>query len=183
MFDWKRQYFNYLENTHLQNIPEITNSGAQSKAAPLTSRGEETSAPAKTAAGAEKPGKKGGAGQGEQATPRKESGTDGAGDDQIDSGGSGFLDLNNVDLNFYNDLLGGVPSECVSVELLLHSLLEQVAATTTSAEDSGEDKSKNGLKEDGLDASLAEHLSGLFLKLALSDEEKKVSGKILWNIK
>ena len=74
---------------------------------------------------------------------------------------------------------GGVPSECVSVELLLHSLLEQVSATTCSVEDQAEEKggkgAGGGTREDGLDASLAEHLSGLFLKLALSDEEKKVS--------
>ena len=102
-------------------------------------------------------------------TPRKE-------EEENQESDYDFLDLSNLDLNFYDDLLSTVPSDCVSVELMLHCMLEQVSSSTTpSGAMMPPNPSKPVVREDGLDASLAEHLSGLLLKLALNEDEKKVS--------
>ena len=167
MFDWKRQYNNYLENTNFQNIPEVTRTIVDTSGG-VTTRGDDTSAPAKTQTGqSEKERVKK-----VSETPRKEVDV---GQDQTDFGDLHFLDLANLDLNYYNDLLTSVPSDCTSVELIMHCLLEQVASSTAV---SGEMLPPSQIKEppraDGLDANLAQHLSGVLLKLPLTNDEKKV---------
>ena len=176
MFDWKRQYYNYLENTNFQNIPEVSHTVVDYVSMPATTAREDQSAPAKGQTGqSDKAEKQAGGAGGKKVvgpeTPRK----DGDGLDENQDADYDFLDLAHLDLSFYNDLLATVPSDCISVELTMHCMLEQIACSSApsgSSVPSGQPKLPT--RPDGLDASLAEHLSGLLLKLALNDDEKKV---------
>ncbi|XP_063726297.1 sperm-associated antigen 17-like isoform X2 [Symsagittifera roscoffensis] len=175
MFDWKRQYYNYLENTNFQNIPEVSHTVVDYVSMPATTAREDQSAPAKGQTGqSDKAEKQAGGAGGKKVvgpeTPRK----DGDGLDENQDADYDFLDLAHLDLSFYNDLLATVPSDCISVELTMHCMLEQIACSSApsgSSVPAGQPKLPT--RPDGLDASLAEHLSGLLLKLALNDDEKK----------
>lgn len=81
-------------------------------------------------------------------------------------------DLNSdVDMRYYRDLMDNIPHECVSVPLVLHCMVEQVAATSENRlPPSAETKLP---RADGLCDTLADHLNKLASNLALDSNEKK----------
>lgn len=78
-----------------------------------------------------------------------------------------------VDTRFYEDVLSGLPQETISVETMMHAMLDQVEATER-------DELPPSLmvppqRGDHVDHGLAAHLAKLALRLPLTAEEVHVS--------
>ncbi|KAK7474792.1 hypothetical protein BaRGS_00033973 [Batillaria attramentaria] len=81
------------------------------------------------------------------------------------------------DMRCYNDMMNSVPQESMSVCLVLHCMLEQVVATEENREPPSEQTPQP--RVDGLSGQVAEHLSGIAFKLALSEDEHKALSEVL----
>ncbi|XP_076445026.1 sperm-associated antigen 17-like isoform X2 [Babylonia areolata] len=81
------------------------------------------------------------------------------------------------DMRFYNDLMNTVPQESVSVFSMMNCMLEQVVATEENREPPSEQPAAN--RNDGLSSHVADHLSSVAFRLALSEEEHKVLSSVL----
>ncbi|VDQ00474.1 unnamed protein product [Trichobilharzia regenti] len=79
-----------------------------------------------------------------------------------------------VDMRFYSEVLQGLPVESTSVELILHAVLEQVAATENGIlprKISIDEKART----EGIDPNIARNIANEVDKLLLSDAERSVS--------
>nr|KAG5694504.1 hypothetical protein BaRGS_014235 [Batillaria attramentaria] len=81
------------------------------------------------------------------------------------------------DMRCYNDMMNSVPQESMSVCLVLHCMMEQVVATEENREPPSEQTPQP--RVDGLSGQVAEHLSGIAFKLALSEDEHKALSEVL----
>ncbi|KAL8578119.1 hypothetical protein ACOMHN_055439 [Nucella lapillus] len=81
------------------------------------------------------------------------------------------------DMRYYNDLMNTVPQESVSVFLMMNCMLEQVVATEENREPPSEQPPAN--RNDGLSASVADQLTNVAFKLALSEDEHKNLSSVL----
>ncbi|KAK3098986.1 hypothetical protein FSP39_024961, partial [Pinctada imbricata] len=87
------------------------------------------------------------------------------------------LDLKpEVDMRYYNDLMNCIPQESASVPLMLHCMLEQVAATEENIDPPSEQPPPR--RKDGLNSDLASYISSMAFKLALSEDEHSVLSDI-----
>ncbi|CAH1799483.1 unnamed protein product [Owenia fusiformis] len=75
-----------------------------------------------------------------------------------------------VDLRYYKELMSCVPQESVSVPLIMHCMLEQIQATEDGKLPPSEQSKPP--RTDGLDPTLASHISGMAFKLALTQDEQ-----------
>ena len=78
-----------------------------------------------------------------------------------------------VDMRFYQDVLSGVPAETISVETMVHAMLDQVEATERDELPPSEIVPPQ--RADHVDHTLAGHLAKLALRLPLSAEEVQVT--------
>nr|CAH8849034.1 unnamed protein product [Trichobilharzia regenti] len=78
-----------------------------------------------------------------------------------------------VDMRFYSEVLQGLPVESTSVELILHAVLEQVAATENGIlprKISIDEKART----EGIDPNIARNIANEVDKLLLSDAERSM---------
>ncbi|XP_064627357.1 sperm-associated antigen 17-like isoform X2 [Lineus longissimus] len=76
-----------------------------------------------------------------------------------------------ADMRYYNDLMNTLPQESISVELVMHCMLEQLQATEEDRQPPSETPAP--IHSDGLDSQLSSHLNQIAFKLALSSEEQQ----------
>ncbi|KAM6290429.1 sperm-associated antigen 17 [Porphyrio hochstetteri] len=147
--DWRRQHFNYLENTKFIKVPALSES--KSTQPPATEArilsSQITSLINK--------------GQEEEILPTV----------ILSQEEEAAFFTPSVDMRYYNDLLSQIPEECFSVPLMLNCMLEQVIA-------SEEDLTPPSLvvpepRADGLHHDIADHIASLLPSLSLSESEKK----------
>lgn len=82
-----------------------------------------------------------------------------------------------VDMRYYNDLMNCIPQESVSVPLILDCMLEQVVATKEEIDPPSEQQPAR--RADGINHELANHLSTVAFKLALTEEEHNALAEVL----
>lgn len=149
LLDRKRQWQNFLKNLKLLHVPVFGESSASANPQDAQSLAAPPLTPST---------KKG------QAVP-DESRTDGE---------KSVLETERlpteVDMRYYNDMMNCVPYESASVPLILHCMLEQVLATEENLEPPSE--TPRPRRQDGLDDTLAKHISHMAYKLALTQEEQ-----------
>ncbi|XP_052284814.1 sperm-associated antigen 17-like isoform X3 [Dreissena polymorpha] len=151
LIDAHRQWKNYLQNLNLIPVPVFA---VPASTAPPGGEGDKSGA----VSGAPTP-----AGQAPASVTSLNLG------DQIETP--------HVDMRYYNDLMNCVPQESVSVPLIMSCMLEQIEATQQNIEPPSEQKPPR--RSDGLNTNLANHLSSLAFKLALTEEEHNALSAVL----
>ncbi|XP_069035325.1 sperm-associated antigen 17 isoform X2 [Lepisosteus oculatus] len=144
--DWRRQHLNYLNNMKLINVPAVAKGNGQTE---QISAADIAITTAQTPTTRKKPV------QDELPQPIQDS----------------PVLTTDVDMRYYNDLLGLIPPESVSVPLILHCMLEQVTATENDVLPLSERAPEP--HPDELDDSIANCMLSTVLSLSISEEEKK----------
>ncbi|XP_026699882.1 sperm-associated antigen 17 [Athene cunicularia] len=145
--DWRRQHYNYLENTKFINVPILSESNSTQ---PPVTEVQSTS----------------------QITPSKKKGqTEEILPTVILPQGEDFFLAPFVEMRYYNDLLSQIPDEYFSVPLMLNCMLEQVIASEENLIPPSLVVPEP--RADGLHHTIADHIASVLPSLSLSESEKK----------
>ncbi|KAI1885165.1 hypothetical protein AGOR_G00217380 [Albula goreensis] len=143
--DWRRQHLHYLSSLRLIQVPAVTRGNTlsrQQSPAQASVKADPQTSPSRRKPVPEEPTA--------VAPP---------------------VLTTEVDMRYYRDLLDLIPSEAVSVPLILHCMKEQVVATQEQIPPLSEVEPDP--RADGLDQSLADHMITAALSLGLSEEENE----------
>ncbi|XP_066563697.1 sperm-associated antigen 17 [Amia ocellicauda] len=149
--DWRRQHLNYLNNMKLINVPAV------SKGEVFTDEIQTIASIAHTPTSKKKP-----------LTEDTQQPLQVYIPEHIPDAPALTTE---VDMRYYNVLLGLIPPETVSVPLILHCMLEQIVATEEDIPPLSEIAPQTCA--DGLDQSLTDYMVSAVLSLSISEQEKK----------
>ncbi|KAL4233858.1 Sperm-associated antigen 17 [Mactra antiquata] len=152
LLDARRQWQNYLENLKLQQVPVF---GTPQSTAPAGGEGDKSG----PVSGAPTPAAGQGAGSVTSLNLAEQ------------------IETPQVDMRYYTDLMNCIPQESVSVPLIMNCMLEQVEATQQNIDPPSEQQPPR--RSDGLNHELANHLSSLAFKLALTEGEHMALSSVL----
>ncbi|XP_018425052.1 PREDICTED: sperm-associated antigen 17 [Nanorana parkeri] len=156
--DWRRQHRHYLDNMQIIHVPAVGKEGSAQRPPSASEAPAAAIPPSPT-------GKRKGQADEVHATipPSPPTPTPVAVESPILTA--------DVDMRYYNDLLGDAPEELLTVPVIMDCMLEQVVATEKDLVPPSEIIPDP--RADGLDPAIASHLVSVLDSLSLSEKEKK----------
>ncbi|OCT93579.1 sperm-associated antigen 17 isoform X2 [Xenopus laevis] len=156
--DWRRQHQHYLNNLQLINIPSVSVGNiADRQTLPET---QEVDPSPSSPIGKRKT-------QADVVPPAASLPPSSPVHTEVEARSP----VSEVDMRYYNDLLGDAPEELQSVPVILHCVVEQVVATMENLAPPSQAALEP--RPDGLDPVIAGHMISVLDSLSLSDKEKK----------